>query len=156
MGDRRFGEGGATPAWGWAPRPPASLPEVAGGETPCVGCGFRFCSGIGCFWAGGGGSVLITLVLYVLFCCSSILYQCQEGGAKSLFGPPQINCHIPKLRSSPWSVSFLLAGTVVQKAQAMPPPLQRGKGGPGPQQWGASAPAHFQAPPVLPRLHLVS
>ena len=68
--------------------------------------------------------MLISLVLYVLFCCSSILYQCQEGGLKSLFGPPQINCHIPKLRFSPWSVSFLLAGTVVQKAQAMPPPLQ--------------------------------
>lgn len=106
--------------------------------------------------SGPGEGVCATSVLYVSFCCSSVSYQCQEGGAESLFGPPQINCHIPKLSSSPWSVSFLLAGTVIEKAQAVPPPLQRGRGGPGPQQWWASAPAHFQAPPLLPCLHPVS
>lgn len=78
--------------------------------------------------SGPGEGVCATSVLYVSFCCSSVSYQCQEGGAESLFGPPQINCHIPKLSSSPWSVSFLLAGTVIEKAQAVPPPLQRGGG----------------------------
>lgn len=58
-------------------------------KTACFGCGFWFCcSGFG-FWAGGGGFVPITLVLYVLFCCSSILYQCQEGGVKSFFCTPK-------------------------------------------------------------------
>lgn len=37
---------------------------------------------------GRGRGVCATLILDVLFCCSSISYQCQEGGAESLFGPP--------------------------------------------------------------------
>lgn len=62
------------------PRPPALSQRLRVEKAACFGCGFWFCSGFGCFWAGGGGFVPITLVLYVLFCCSSILYQCQEGG----------------------------------------------------------------------------
>lgn len=65
------------------------------------------------FLGRGRGVCADYSVLYVSFCCSSISYQCQERGTKSLFCPPQINCHIPKLRSSPGSVSFLPAGTVV-------------------------------------------
>lgn len=52
-----------------------------------------FCSGFGCFWAGGGEFVPVTLVLFVLFCCSSILYQCQEVGVKSCFHPPNKLSH---------------------------------------------------------------
>ena len=105
--------GGATPARGWASGPPAPLPEVTGGEMPCVGCGFRFCcTGIGCFWAGGGGSVLLSSCM---FCSAALQYRinARKGARKASLAPPQINCHIPKLSSSPWSVLFLLAGTVI-------------------------------------------
>lgn len=57
---------------------------------------------------GRGGWGRLVTVVCVLFCCSSVLYQCQEMGVKSLFYP-QINCHIPKLSPAPGvgvSVSF--------------------------------------------------
>lgn len=49
------------------PRPPARSRSwsLRVEKTACFGCGLWFCSGFGCFWAGGGGFVPITLVLYV-------------------------------------------------------------------------------------------
>lgn len=59
-----------------APRP---RPEAAGeGSLVRVWVSVR----IPLFLGRGGGFVLI-LVLYVLFCCSLILYRCQEGGQAS-------------------------------------------------------------------------
>lgn len=81
--------------WRWrpgvGPHASAPLPEVAGGEDGL----FRVWVLVLLFWIqlflgqGRGGYVPVTLVLYVLFCCSSILYQCQEGGVKGLFCPPK-------------------------------------------------------------------
>lgn len=51
---------------GGSPRPPAPSQRLRVEKTACFGCGFWFCcSGFGCFQAGGGGFVPITLVLYV-------------------------------------------------------------------------------------------
>lgn len=51
---------------GGSPRPPAPSQRLRVEKTACFGCGFWFCcSGFGCFRAGGGGFVPITLVLYV-------------------------------------------------------------------------------------------
>nr|KAF6369425.1 hypothetical protein mMyoMyo1_010763 [Myotis myotis] len=68
------------------PRPPAPAPapEAAWGEDslfPVPGVGFG--SVLDSVVSGPGeGFVLITLVSYVLFCCS-LMYQCQEGGRKA-------------------------------------------------------------------------
>lgn len=78
-------------------------------------------------WAVGFGSVVRALVVsgpgegglcyshlgcFVLL-LFNIVSMPGRGRGKPLWPPPQINCHIPKLSSSPWSVSFLLAGTVI-------------------------------------------
>ena len=58
-------------------------------KTPCVGCGFWFCcSGFGCFWAGGGASVLITLSC--MFCSAALQYRinARKGARKASFAPP--------------------------------------------------------------------
>lgn len=58
-------------------------------KTPCVGCGFWFCrAGFGCFWAGGGASVLITLSC--MFRSAALQYRinARKGARKASFAPP--------------------------------------------------------------------
>lgn len=141
MGGQEAGSGPAAPARGASVHLP--LPQARSG------CGFWFCcSGFGCFWARGGGfrADYSRLVRFVLLLFDTVLIP-GRGSEKPLL-PPQINCHIPKLRSSPWVGCVCVISYTVVCSKHQAPPLLQTRGGPCLSAGTPSSP-----PPTLPPPH---
>lgn len=70
---------------GWGPSLPCPWGGLPVGKVASFGCGF------GRFWARGGRARADHSVSFVSFCCSSILYRCQEKGVRPLSPPNKLS-----------------------------------------------------------------